>query len=182
MTAETVSKTIQLILAPVVLVTACAILAGGLLTRYAAINDRLRAIVRERLDLLRAAAATGQRDAFTSERLEELDAQVPSLLHRHTQARDALLCVYGASLIFIGDMFVIALAAATGSDWLANAVLMVFLAGTALLFAGLLLVLLEVRSSHQAVHYEVRRVTALQHERAVGHEPAGAEPPGTIAN
>jgi hypothetical protein len=168
----------------VVLVTACAILAGGLLTRYAAINDRLRAIVRERLDLLRAAAGAGapQRDAFTSERLEELDAQVPSLLHRHTQARDALLCVYGASLIFIGDMFVSALAAATGSDWLANAVWLGFLAGTALLFAGLLLVLLEVRSSHQAVHYEVRRVAALGYERALGHERAGAEPPGTIAN
>jgi len=176
MTAETVSKTIQLILAPVVMVTACAILAGGLLTRYAAINDRLRAIVRERLDLLRAGAGAAQRDAFTTERLAELEAQVPSLLHRHTQARDSILATYGASLVFIGDMFVIALAAATGSDWLANVVLIVFLAGIALLFVGLLLVLLEVRTSHLAVHYEVRRVAAL------GHEQGGAEPPRTITN
>ena len=161
MTAETVSKTIQLILAPVVLVTACAIMTTGLLARYAAINDRLRAIARERLDLLRAGAGQAQRDAFTVERLEELDAQAPGLLHRHTQARQALLGVYGAVLIFIGDMFVIALAAATGLDWLADLVLLVFLAGVAALFVGVLLTLLEVRTSHQAVHYEVRRVLEL---------------------
>ena len=171
MTAETVSRTIQLILAPVVMVTACAILAGGLLTRYAAINDRLRAIARERLDLLRAGAGAAQRDSFTTERLEELDAQVPGLLHRHKQARDAVLGIYAASLVFIGNMFLIALAAATQSEWLANAVLLVFLAGIATLFAALLQTVLEARTSHQAVHYEVRRVTGL-----------GREPTGTIAN
>jgi hypothetical protein len=171
MTAETVSKTIQLILAPVVMVTACAILAGGLLTRYAAINDRLRAITRERLDLLRAGANGAQRDPLMSERLEELDAQVPGLLHRHQQARDALLSNYGASLIFIADMFVIALAATTGTAWLPTLVLIVFLAGIAVLFVGLMLILLEVRTSHEAVHYEVRRVTGL-----------GVQSPGTIAD
>ena len=182
MTAENVSRTIQLILAPVVMVTACAILAGGLLTRYAAINDRLRAIVRERLDLLRTAsagnaaasagnAAAAPLDALAAERLQELEAQVPSLLHRHQQARDALLAVYGASLIFIFDMFVITLAATLGGAWLATAVLIVFLLGVAALFAGLLVTVLEVRISHQAVHYEVRRVLGL-----------GVPPPGTIAN
>ena len=161
MTAETVSKTIQLILAPIVMVTACAILAGGLLTRYAAINDRLRAIVRERLDLLRAGAGQAQRDPLTAERLEELDEQAPGLLRRHTQARNALLGTYSAVLIFISDMFLIALAAATGLDWLADVVLVVFLAGVAALFAGVLLTLLELRTSHLAVQREVRRVAAL---------------------
>lgn len=50
---------------------------------------------------------------------------MPGLLHRHQQARNALLGTYGASLIFIGDMFIIALAATFGSAWLADAVLVV---------------------------------------------------------
>jgi hypothetical protein len=83
------------------IMTACAILAGGLLTCYAAINDRLRAIARERLDLLRDGADPARRDPLMAERLEELDAQLPGLLHRHTQARNALMGTYGASLIFI---------------------------------------------------------------------------------
>ncbi len=171
MTAQNVASTIQLILAPVVMVTACAILAGGLLTRYGVINDRLRAIAHERLDLLRARASAAQPDPLMGERLAELDAQVPGLLHRHRQARDALLNTYGASLVFIADMFVIALEATTGWAWLPSVVLILFLAGVGLLFIGLLLIVLEVRTSHEAVTYEVRRVTSL-----------GAEPPGTIAN
>ena len=35
------------------MVTSCAILIGGMLTHYAAINDRLRGMTRERLSLLR---------------------------------------------------------------------------------------------------------------------------------
>jgi uncharacterized membrane protein YphA (DoxX/SURF4 family) len=53
MNAEMPPRTIQLILAPVVMVTACAILLAGLLSRFAALNDRLRLLARERLDLLR---------------------------------------------------------------------------------------------------------------------------------
>lgn len=171
MTAQNVASTIQLILAPVVMVTACAILAGGLLTRYGVINDRLRAMTRERLDLLRAGANAAQRDPLLGERLTELDAQVPGLMHRHQQARNALLNVYSASLVFIADMFVIALATTAGWAWLPTLVLITFLAGTALLFVGLLLTLLELRSSHEALYYEVRRVTGL-----------GKEPPGPTAN
>lgn len=35
------------------MVSACALLLGGLLSRYAAINDRLRVLAREPFDLLR---------------------------------------------------------------------------------------------------------------------------------
>ncbi len=170
MTAETVAKIIQLILAPVVMVSAWAILAGGLITRYGVINDRLRGLAHERLDLLRAGAPAAQRDPYQTERLQEIDAQVPGLLHRHNQARNALLSTYSASLIFIGDMAVIALAAAVGSAWLASAVLIVFLAGVATLLVGLLFIVLELRTSHQAVQYEVRRVMALGYQRLARKE------------
>jgi len=162
MSAELVTRTIQFIIAPVVMVSACAILLGGLLGHYAAINDRLRALVRERLDLLRAAGVkTTAVDAITIERLEEIDAQVPDLLRRHKLVHDAVLANYSAVLLFVVSMFVIALAVASGSAWLATAVLILFLLGTAVLLLGIALTALEVRNSHHAIQYEVKRVLAL---------------------
>ena len=52
MSAETVTGTIQLILAPVVMVSACAIFVSGLLTHYEAINGRMRRMVSERREIL----------------------------------------------------------------------------------------------------------------------------------
>jgi hypothetical protein len=163
MTAETIARTIQLILAPVVMVSACAILTGGILSHYAAINDRLRALTRERLELLRGpdgalsvALATG--DAFKQERLGEIDRQLPELARRLELVHHALLAVYGAILIFVLSMFVIALAALGGSAALAGAALVVFLVGTAVMLTGVLLVALEIRRSNDAIQYEVHRV------------------------
>jgi hypothetical protein len=72
--AETITHTIQFILAPVVMVSSCAILVGGMLSRYAELKDRLRALARERLDLLHGPdgnfeQATQMKDAFTAAQL-----------------------------------------------------------------------------------------------------------------
>ena len=111
MDIEMVARNIQLILAPVVMVTSCAILLGGLLGRYAAINDRLRAMNRERLDLWYAGAT---QDAFHMERLREIDAQMPDLLRRHKFVHNSVLAIFAAILIFVASMFVIAFA--TGAN------------------------------------------------------------------
>jgi hypothetical protein len=161
MDIETVTRTIQLILAPVVMVTACAITLTGLLARYAAINERLQAMVRERLDLLTARGAAETVDSLSGERLTQIDAQIPLLLRHHKQAHDSVLFVYYAVAVYVADMFVIAIVAATGAAWASGAVLILFLAGTGLLFVGILLMAIEVRTSHQALHDEVQRVAGL---------------------
>ena len=53
MNVETVAHTIQLILAPVVMVTACGLILNSLVVRYGAIAEHMRAINRERLEMLR---------------------------------------------------------------------------------------------------------------------------------
>jgi hypothetical protein len=165
-TAEVVAQTIQLILAPVVMVTSCAILLGAVMGHYAAINDRLRAMSRERLDLLHAAGGTGagaaaSPDAMAKERLREIDRQAPELLRRHRRVRDSLLAIYVAVLVFVVTMFVIALAAAAGSAPLASAALVLFLAGTAALLLGVALTALEIRMSDHSIRYEMERVLSL---------------------
>jgi len=162
MTVEMTAQIIQLILAPVVMITSCALVLGGLLGRYAAVNDRMRAMARERLELLRNGSGASQVTVeFRSERLQEIDAQVPDLLSRHKLLHHSVLTVYIAILFFVFSMFVIALAAVSGSAWLATLVLIIFLCGTAGLLVAVLLAIVEVRSSHRSVEYEIRHVSAL---------------------
>jgi hypothetical protein len=161
-----VAQTIQLILAPVVMVTACAITLNGLLPRYGQINDRLRGLTRERLDLLRAvgpeatepAAAAG---SVAAERIAVIDRQAPDLLRRHRRVHDAVLTLFAAMIVFVATMFVIALAAAADSPALATVALLLFLAGTAVVLAGVVVASLEVGASHRALQFEVERALSL---------------------
>ena len=164
MNVEMVAHTIQLILAPVVMVTACGLMLNSLVIRYGAIAEHLRVINRERLDMLRRMS-----DApLDRERLSEIDVLAPELLRRHKHLHDALLFVYFAILVFIGNMFVIAVASATQTDALANIVLILFLIGVALLFIAVLIITVEVRFSHRASHIEANRIARLQ---STPHEP-----------
>ncbi len=163
MNTEMVARTIQLILAPVVMVTACALILNGVLARYAAVNDRLRVLNRERFDLIRMQKAQKEPgDDFSDERLQEIDTQVPELVRHHKLLHDGALSVYAAILAFVLDMFVIAVASVSGMAWLATAALVIFLAATAVLLIGVLLTALEVRTSHRAIQFEAARVGALR--------------------
>ena len=166
MTVEAITRIIQLILAPVVMVTSCAILVGGMLTHYAAINDRLRSLARERLALLQGTEGTLSvvsvaGDAFKTERLLEIDKQLPSLLWRHKLVHHAVMAIYGAIAVFVASMFVIAFAVVPQSVGLATAALALFLIGTAVVLVGVVFIVAEVRTSNDAVRYEVQRVMSL---------------------
>lgn len=158
MNVEMTARIIQLILAPVVMITSCSLVLSGLLGRYAAVNDRMRAMARERLDLLHSSSPT---EKLLTERLQEIDYQIPDLLNRHRLLHHSVLVGYVAILLFVVSMFVIALAAVWDSVWLSAAVLIVFVGGATALFIGVLIAIVEVRSSHRAVEYEIRRVSEL---------------------
>ena len=161
MNLEMIVRTMQFILAPAVMINACAVILTGLLGHYAAINNRLRDMNRERLAQLRTvgSAELEQPDPLTLERLGEIDAQLPELLLRHRLIRDAVLFVYGGMFLFIASMLVIALGAWAGMNWISVAALIVFLAGTVLVLIGVFTVALEIRRSHLAVEFEVSRVS-----------------------
>src|SRR5918911_330037 len=132
MSAEAVTRTIMLILAPVVMFSACSIFVGGVLSHYTSVSDRIRALSRERLEFVRSLRTTPRGPeaarALARERLEEIDGQLPDLLDRHRLVHHAALAVYGAILVFILTMCVIALTATLGADWVAAVVFGVFLA------------------------------------------------------
>ena len=160
MNIQTAGKTIQLILAPVVMVTACGILLTGMLSHYAAINDRIRALAAERLRLAFATSG-GTNEALARERLTEIDHQVPMLIHRHEQVHHGILLGYSAVVTLVVSMFIIGAAALADSSTLGTVALFVFLAGTAALMVGAGFVAVEVQGSHAAVAYEAMRVVEL---------------------
>src|SRR5919197_449918 len=108
MDLEMVARTIQLIIAPAVMITACCIFTNGLLGHYAAIGERLRVTVRERIDLLREMDVGTPSGLIAQERLEDIDFQIPNLLRHHLFVRTSLAGTFIAIVVYILDMFVIA--------------------------------------------------------------------------
>ena len=165
MSAESVSRTIMLILAPVVMFSACSIFVGGVLSHYTSLSDRIRALTRERLDLVRTLrtlpGGPAEAGALARERLEEIDGQLPDLLFRHQLVHHAALAVYGAIAILIGTMCIIALTATMSADWVAVLVFGVFVASVLMMLLGVLLITLEIRTSRRALQYQVQRVIRL---------------------
>lgn len=163
MSAQMIAQTIQFILAPAVMVNACAVALGGLLAHYAVINERLRRMSQERLEIFRVHPSTPP-DAFTTLRLEEIQHQLPDLLERHKLVRNAILAIFLAVLLYVLTMLIIALAA-TGTLWVATFALVLFLLSTGVLLVGVLYTVVEIHRSHRAVAYEVQSVSQLQPER-----------------
>ncbi|MCW5849365.1 MAG: DUF2721 domain-containing protein [Anaerolineae bacterium] len=158
MDVENLARTIQIVLAPVVMISACAITVGGLWGHASSINDRLRAMNRERLELWRSASD----DVYTTERLLQIDTQTPSLVCRHRRVIQAIVTIYAAILVYIVSMFLIA--AASMMNISATLALLLFLAGTLLLLIAIVLAILEIRISQTAIEFEVQRAGRLRPE------------------
>ena len=166
---EEVTKIISLIIAPVVTITACAVLVNGLIVRYGSLGDRLRTINQGLSDLQESELAHNRDKA---KRGQELESLLGDLLRHHHFVHDALVLTYTSILIFMLDMLVIAIAVATNVSWLSQMALMVFLGGVAVLFGGIVLIAYELRTSHYSIQLEVHRTCRLcrhQHTKRVGN-------------
>lgn len=169
MNIDTTIRTISLIVAPVVMVTSCALFLNGLLQRYYAISSTMRMMHRERLDLLRTRGksvidALASTDGITAERLREIETQLPSMLLRHNLIQNAVLFVDIAILVFVLSMFIIAAANMTNSSWMAVVALFCFLAGTGVLMIGVAITTIEVYRSQRELAYEIRHGLSLGKE------------------
>lgn len=159
MSAADIAQTIQLIIAPVVLITACMIFQNGILVRYGSIGQRIRSLTHERFELLQPSRAE---DILNLERLREIDRQLPLLVRRHRLIQKSALLSYVAITIFITTMFVIALSVGLNAGIIGTFALVLFLVGTAVLLIGTSFAALEIRISHLAICYEVHDITSLK--------------------
>jgi hypothetical protein len=162
---EAVTKTIDLILAPVVMITACGIMLNGLIVRYNSIGERVRSANQELLNLMDMDLS---QKPLKAQRLQDLDYLLPDLLNHHHLMHNVLVFVYGSILIFMLDMLVIAIAVSTRIIWLSQLVVVVFLIGVGVLFWGMVVMAHELRTSHHSIQYELHRTCRLCEPRQVG--------------
>jgi hypothetical protein len=154
---DAIGRTIELILAPVVMLSACSIFVNGVLNRYSAVANLICALTRERLELLRDSGRT-----LGSERLEEVDTQLPELLHRHRLIHHALVAVFIAIGVLVLTMCIIAVTATIPADWVGLIVYDVFMISVLTMLIGVVLITMEISESRRSLAYEVERVTGLQ--------------------
>lgn len=157
---------IQAMLAPVVLMTTSAILAGGMQTMYAGVNDRMRAMTAEKLTRLTdrngELVTVASLPSASRERVSEIDAQLPLLLNRHRRLHNALMLVYLAVLILVVGMVLIAVSISVPVAAVGDVALVVVLAATVVLLIGVVFLAASVHQSTNAVDFEVQRVMQLE--------------------
>ena len=180
MDLEMVARTIQLIIAPAVMITSCCIFMNGLLTLYASIGERLRVTVRERVDLLRETELDKMRSPATEgsveesgliaqERLEDIDFQILSLLRHHLLVRNSLAGTFIAMAFYILDMFVIAFSVLSNRAGSYSAILAVFLLGVASQLSGVLYSVFDGFMSHKIYAYETHHAMSLEKSKEKHH-------------
>lgn len=162
--AATVVRTIQLIIAPVLMLNATALIVNGLLSRFKSIGNRLRHLTKEQLDLLAPTDGANQTAEYRHHRIAIIEHQLPGLLRRHGWMHNAVLAAYGSILLYVASMVIIAGAALSDSNEASYAALVVFICGTLVLLVGVVYSVLEVRSSQQAAEYEVMSISRLKQQ------------------
>lgn len=162
MDLEMIARTIQLIIAPAVMITSCCIFGAGLLTHYAGIGERLRLTVRERVDLVRETSADESAHPIAKERLEDLDDQIPQLLRHHWLMRTSLVGVLFGMIFYILDMFVIAFSVTANQAGLYGLILVVFMLGVTSQLVGVIYAVVDAFMSHQIYAFETRHVLLLE--------------------
>lgn len=156
---------IQAMVAPVVLITTAGILSAAMLTTYGSVNDRMRAMDHERLEILTRADGTllSATEVAPSgrERLSQIDTQLPRLLRRHRLLHNAVLLTYAGVGVLVLSVIAIGIAVTASSGAAGTAALVLVLVGTVMLLGGLLFAARSIIISMDAIDYEVRRTLSL---------------------
>jgi len=156
---------VQAMVAPVVLITTAAILSGALLGMYGSVNDRMRAMDHERLEILTGAGgallSAADVSASDRERLTQIDTQLPMLLRRHRLLHNAVLLIYAGVAVLVLSVIAIAVAVTNRSGAVGTVALVLVLAGTVTILGGLLFAARSIMISADAIDYEVKRSLSL---------------------
>ena len=147
-------ETIHLLVAPVVLVSACGLLCLALYNRLTAVVGRIRTINKEAVDAVARLSLAGvvpptklsskERSARRlRDRVVTLDEQVDHLMSRARLVRAAIVCL----LFVVMSMLVCSLALGLSlfARWFAMVALGAFAAGIFVMIAAVVLALLELR-------------------------------------
>ncbi|MGB8657825.1 MAG: DUF2721 domain-containing protein [Candidatus Zixiibacteriota bacterium] len=145
------TKFISDMLTPVVMMSACGLFLLGLQNKYSNIIDRIRELNEEKREL----KLQDELNKFQHRRLKSIEKQMLELLKRAKFNKNSILSIYAGMIFFMLTSLSIAL---KDLGWLLRTEtfpLIIFLLGTAFVFAGTVFAYLEVRISYRVVLVEV---------------------------
>ncbi len=155
---DDVVKTIQLLVAPVIMISANGLICMALYNRLAAIVSRTRTFHKERFDALSSLSAlpleeqTGRRAKALRHRCAELELQGRQILRRAGLLRGALMLQIGAVIAMLLCSMSLGLTVFLQSlVWLP---LVLFFTGTMMMIGGSALALLELAGALEPVMAE----------------------------
>ena len=121
--------------APVVLITVATIFANGLNAANAALTDRVLALYRERLGILRGPHGEmldeDSMPPVDRERLRQISALTPRMITRIERARTAVVIIWGAVGLLVLSVAAIEVAVTARSEAFAFTALALVIAGVA---------------------------------------------------
>jgi Protein of unknown function (DUF2721) len=151
--------------APVVLLTVGGMISNGLITICNDIDNHMREMTRERLEILRGPKGQVLKadavPAIDQERLYEIGVQLPMLLRRHKLTRLTVLTIYVALVVLGLSIVVIAIAVALNEEIAGRVALGLVLAGTIIMVLGLGVAAMSLAKSADAITYAVKRTSSL---------------------
>lgn len=163
--SPTAITAIEAMVTPVVLITTSVMLSGVLLTMYAAVNDRMRVMDRERLEIMTGPGgtllSTPEVPANRWERLTQIGTQMPMLLRRHRLLHNAVLLIFADVAVLVLSVITIGIAVTNSSEAVAIAALVLVLTAAATLLSGLVVAARSIMLSMDAIDYEARRTHTL---------------------
>jgi Protein of unknown function (DUF2721) len=157
---------ISAMVAPVVLLTVGGLVTNGLLTVYSDVNDRMRDMTRERIEILTGPGHEKLEPAgvpvMDRERLHEIGIQIPMMLRRHKLTRLSVLTIYCSIAVLGLSIVVIAIAVGLDDEVAGRVALGLVLAGTIILLLGIGIAGRSLAKSADAITYAVERTQSLE--------------------
>jgi hypothetical protein len=138
-------------LAPVVSLSACAILASNAQTQYSLLVDRMRELNAERRGFL----GEDPLPEIQRARLKSLNHQIPVIFRRTLLVRNAMVMIFLGMGFILLTSFLIGFMTTFKADYLALASKWSFFAGLFLVFLAVVSLLSEVFLTFRVVRYEL---------------------------
>ncbi len=152
-------ETLQPLLAPVVLISACGLLIMALNARTMTVKARIRQLHLERLTITEKVGEAGSASSTQRLRYEGVGNQSDNLLRRLQLMRAALMCMVGSVVLMLISSLLIGLHGVLRITSIPAVT--VFVLGLLSMLAGAAVFLLELRLSLREITYEHQRIMAL---------------------
>ena len=146
-------QSIQAILAPALLISACGLLLLGLNNRYTTVVSRIRTLNDEKRRRLADPVAI-DREYIDALRFESVMRQIPSMFVRASRLRYALICLWIGIVCYLLTSLCLGVSVLLSVN-LAIAAVWIFMIGILSASAGVVFALLDIALAHKVLKLEI---------------------------